>query len=167
MRVPVLALVSVIPILACLAAPAAAQSRDWTGFYAGTNLGYDGDTGIVSLHAGYDRDLYAFVLGAELEAGETDIRAPGGGRVDQIYRLKLRAGRDLGDTMVYGVAGVAHASGRGADETGYLVGLGVEHRLDSHISIGAELLQHGFGEYGNTGRSLDVQTLSARVSWRF
>jgi opacity protein-like surface antigen len=83
-----------------LAAPVpVATSPDWTGFYAGGELGYGNfdsslgsseDEVLGGLVAGYDWDLGNWVVGA---GADYDFA---GGDVDQIFRAKLRSGYKIG-----------------------------------------------------------------------
>lgn len=154
-----------------LAFPAAGQAQDagWTGGYAAANLGMvvdpdDNPTGSLSI--GYDRAFDGFVGGLELDIARTDVGTDAG-VIDNMYRAKLRAGRPVGRTLFYGIAGATHARGDFGGETGYLFGLGLDHRLEgSPVSIGGELLHHAFGDFDGTG-DLQVQTLTARVTYRF
>ena len=75
--------------------------------------GLDADTGVVGVHAGYNRDLGDWVVGAEVDYDRVDANlsrgGAGGEELDSIARLKLRAGYDLGPTLLYATAGSARA----------------------------------------------------------
>ena len=94
------------------------RGSDWTGFYAGGQLGYgqvetpafseDQDDLIYGLHAGYNYDLGNFVVGAEIDYDWTQIGDSGSGiDLDNVARLKLRAGYDAGQFLPYITAGMA------------------------------------------------------------
>lgn len=156
---------------------AVAPSGDWTGFYAGVQLGYgdidgdadlDGDDGFAGLHAGYDYDFGTFVLGGEIDYDATNIDLnDGAAEVDSVARLKLRAGYDLGNTLIYATAGLAEADTSVGDETGEFVGIGVNYRVSDRYTVGAELLEHRFDDIGGTGADVDATTFTVRGSYRF
>jgi opacity protein-like surface antigen len=147
--VAVLALVVASPALAGGFAPVAtpvepvapvvpvvpAATSDWTGFYAGAQLGFgdatmdlsmgeesaefaQGTGALYGVHAGYMRDFGRIVVGGELDwdfgSVELDVNPmfePGTlGSIDSIGRAKLRVGYDAGRFLPYVTAGVARAS---------------------------------------------------------
>ncbi|WP_296425787.1 porin family protein [Yoonia sp.] len=157
---------------------------DWTGFYAGAQLGYgqldsvalteDPDGVTYGVHAGYLYDLGNIVLGAELDIDGTDIEdVTADVKLDSVTRAKLRLGYDAGDWLPYITAGVAQArtsSGAAAfdtDDTGGFAGLGVEYRVNSGMRVGGEVLQHQFNDYNDTGVDIDATTAALRVSFQF
>jgi len=157
---------------------------DWTGAYAGGQIGLgtvtaeggnfdeDGDGFLAGLHAGYNHDFGQFVLGGEIDIdlGELSI-GDGDDKIDQVARLKLRAGYDLGRTMVYATAGGAAANaeigGTEYSDTGAFAGLGVSHRINDNYVAGGEVLFHQFDDFDDTGIDVDATTASARVSFQF
>jgi outer membrane immunogenic protein len=166
-----------------VAAPAyVAPSSDWSGFYAGAQVGYgdldsngaglDGTGNLYGVHAGYRWDFGQYVAGAELDWDNSDIDlGAAGDTLDDVTRLKLMAGADLGRALVYGTAGAAHASATvgGADlsDTGYFYGAGVDFAVSDRWTVGGELLQHNFNDFDSSGVDIDATTVSARVSLRF
>jgi predicted porin len=156
------------------------QKGDWTGFYAGGQIGYgqldsdaltdepDGMT--YGAHAGYLHDMGSWVLGAELDIDGTEIEA-GGSDVDSIARAKLRVGYDAGSWLPYVTAGVAQASlsagGSDVSDTGGFAGLGAEYRVTDSIRVGGEVLQHQFEDFNGSGDDFDATTVAARVSFQF
>lgn len=136
---------------------------------------------IGGLHVGYNVERGAFVGGVELDYALTsldveaafsrvdpnpnppfsgiDTNTTYGTAFDGLATLRLRAGRDVGGTLVYATAGVAVAevenrftldlpdlayASPGWDEqgtrVGYAVGLGVERRLNNRVSFKAEVI---------------------------
>ena len=169
------------PTVAPPPAPIAA-STDWSGFYVGGQLGFadidsngaglDGDGLIGGIHGGYRFDFGRFVAGAEIDYDTADVELGDGlGTLDSVTRLKLMAGAELGQSLVYGTAGVAYADatvgGGGLSDNGYFFGAGVDVALDDRWSVGGEVLQHNFDDFDGTTVDLDVTTVKARVSFRF
>ena len=158
---------------------------DWTGFYAGGQLGYgkveadelSGDTqgATYGVHAGYLYDLGSFVLGGELDLDGTQIEndTDGAADVDTITRAKLRLGYDAGDWLPYVTAGIAQArvssdtDAIDGDDTGGFGGVGVEYRLSDSIRVGGEVLRHQFNDFNDSGVDLEATTAAARVSFQF
>ena len=155
-----------------------AQSRDWTGFYTGLQLGYadvdgpgalDGNNGTYGVHAGYDYDFGNWVVGAEFDYDKTDVDLGGGlASVDSVTRLKLKGGYDLGNTLVYATAGMARADTSVGTENGPFAGVGVTYKVTERYTLGAELLQHRFDDLGGVaGNDVDATTFNLRGSLRF
>ncbi|KCV83573.1 hypothetical protein ATO10_02395 [Actibacterium atlanticum] len=162
------------------AAPAFGAGGDWTGAYGGLSLGYgdfDGAAGqnadgtVGGIFAGYDWDLGDWVVGGALEYSASDANFPGTTGVDAIGRLKLRAGYDLGKTLVYGTVGAARANidlgGGDAWDNGYFVGFGAEHFLTESVTVGGELTYDRFDNFANTTTDVDGLSATARVALRF
>jgi opacity protein-like surface antigen len=160
------------------------SGSDWTGFYAGAQLGFgrldsdalteDPDGLLYGAHAGYLYDLGSWVIGGELDIDGTDIEDETAGvEVDAITRAKLRVGYDAGNWLPYVTAGVAQVRTSSAtaafdgDDTGPFAGLGVEYRLSNSLRVGAEVLQHQFEDYNDSGSDIDATTATARVSFQF
>ncbi len=159
-------------------APVVNMGGDWTGFYTGLQLGFadadgpgalDGDNGTYGFHAGYDYDFGRFVLGGELDYDETDIDLNNGAAtVDSVARAKLKAGYDLGQTLIYATGGYARADTSLGDEDGAFYGIGATYRITDRYSVGAELLEHRFNDVGGVaGSDLDATTFTVRGSLRF
>jgi outer membrane immunogenic protein len=163
-----------------------APSADWTGFYAGAQLGYgdvnstigdaeaglDGNGMLGGVHAGYRWDFGQFVAGAEVDYDAADIELGDGlGSLDSVARLKLTGGADLGRSLVYGTVGVASADatveGVGLSDTGYFFGGGVDFAVNERWTVGGEVLQHQFDDFDGTGIDFDATTIKAKVALRF
>ncbi len=176
------------------AAPVAPASPNWTGFYAGGQLGYadvngdgtlipaapfsaNGDDMIGGLIAGYDYDLGDWVVGAGIDYDWTDIglstAAVPGLKMDNIWRLKLRGGYKIGNGLLYGTGGYANAdTNLLGDADGYFIGAGYEHMLTQNFSIGGEVLYHQFDNFKNIPGGVadydaDVTTAQVRATFRF
>lgn len=168
------------PVIAAPAAPVAmAPNGDWTGLYAGGQLGYgdvgdaaggggDGMTG--GLLGGYRMDFGQFVAGAELNYDWTDIELGGGDSLDNIARLKVIGGYDMGNALLYGTVAAVRADatigGVGLSDNGWGAGLGVDYALSNSMTVGAELMEHRFDSFGG-GSDLDATTVNARVGFKF
>ncbi|MBC7181628.1 MAG: porin family protein, partial [Roseovarius sp.] len=93
-------------------------SANWTGFYLGGQLGFgsvDSDLSgndedvIGGFTLGYDHDFGRWVLGGALDYDFADITAGPGTSVEEIFRVKLRAGPKIGNGLLYSAAGWANA----------------------------------------------------------
>jgi len=144
---------------------------NWSGFYAGANVGYgwgkfepnaplvatDGRGLLGGLQAGYNYDFGGFVLGVEGDIQLADIRYEAGGgniRIDSFGTLRARAGAAIDRFLPYVTGGLAygHASyefgglSTSAGNTGWTVGAGLEYAATDNISVKAEYLYADFGD---------------------
>ncbi len=157
-------------------------SVDWSGFYAGAQLGYadvdsngaglDGNGLLGGIHAGYRWDFGQYVAGAELDYDTADIDLAGGtSSVDDVARIKLMGGAEFGNTLLYATAGAAYADatvgGVDLSDDGWFIGAGMDVAVSDSLSVGGELLQHQFDDFDGTGVDLDATTIKAKVSLRF
>lgn len=163
------------PVEPVIVTPAPASTGAWTGGYIGGQIGYgdfslggaNGDGAIGGLTAGYDYDLGNWVIGAGVDYDFSDV-SMGGTTIDNIARLKLRAGYDTGPGLVYLTAGGAKAfTDNLGDDTGYFAGVGYEHMLNDKFSVGGEVLYHEFKDFNGSGNDLDGTTLQLRAAYRF
>lgn len=178
-----------------LAAPAAAgelafaaPSRttmgngDWTGLYAGISVGSGDVTGSAVLgddingltygiFGGYQYDFGALVVGTELELSGTEWSDDSIGLdVDSVARAKARLGYDAGAALPFATIGVAQAATTGVvedDDSGWFYGAGVDYSLGNGTILGAEILQHEFEDYADTGVDVSATTITARVAFSF
>lgn len=164
------------PVPAAAPLPVAPVSGEWTGGYAGLQLGFgdvngsgaaDGDDFLYGAHVGYRYDFGTFVLGGELDYDFTDIDLNGAADVDSVARLKVQAGYDFGRTLGYFTAGVADVDTSLGSETGEFYGIGVAYQVNERYTVGAELLEHNFDDIGGTGVEADATTLTVRGAIRF
>lgn len=156
--------------------PPAPLGGDWTGLYAGVQLGYgdidgtggaDGDDILGGVHAGYDYDFGTFVLGGEVDYDFADIDLNGAASVDSVARLKLRAGYDFGAFLGYVTAGLAEVDTSIGSESGDFYGLGVAYQINDRTRVGAELLEHSFDDINGSGVDADATTFTVRGSISF
>jgi len=166
------------PVIAPAPAPVAAGA-DWTGGYVGAELGYgdvsagtaDGSGAVYGLRAGYDFDFGSWVLGAGIDYDWADIDLGGTDSLDRVARLKVRAGADLGRTLVYGTVGGARADanigGLDLSDNGYLYGIGAEYALNDRWTVGGEVLNHEFDNFDGSGVDVRATTAAVNVGFRF
>ncbi|PVA09394.1 porin family protein [Pelagivirga sediminicola] len=170
------------PVIAPAPAPVF-TSPNWTGFYAGGQLGYanvdsdfpgdrDGDGFIGGLVLGYDYDLgNNWVIGGGFDYDWADIDYGDGGvnesTMESMWRAKVRGGYKIGNGLLYATTGYVNAdtNNRG-DNDGYFLGGGYEHMVSDQFSVGGEVLHHLFDDF--TGSSdIDVTTAQVRATFRF
>lgn len=171
------------PTVAPVVTPVVAPGIDWSGAYAGVQLGYadvdsndaglDGNGFLGGIHGGYLWDFGNVIAGAEVSYDSADIDlGDAGATLDDMTRLKLLVGTEMGRSLVYGALGAAHASATdagGADlsDTGWFLGAGLDYAVSDRWTVGAEVLHHQFDDFDGTGTDFDVNTLQAKVSMRF
>jgi outer membrane immunogenic protein len=144
----------------------------WTGFYFGANLGAsfndsetDDDTAFLGgVHAGYNWQRHGnVVLGVE---GDVDFADD----IDYLASLRGRLGFAAGPTLFYATAGVAFlgvddAFGDDDTLTGWVAGLGLEHKVRENVSVGLEGLYYDFDEDDNFGQDADFWAVRARLTF--
>ena len=165
-----------------IAAAPIVVDNDWTGFYAGAQLGfgsaelkdetttppasYDEDLTSYGLHVGYNHDFGQFVLGGELDFNKIDVD-----NVDDkadLTRLRLRAGYDMGRFMPYVTLGAAKISADGISETDPTYGIGADFMATDRIVIGGEYTYQKWKDVdGVDGVDLDASMFQLRASYRF
>jgi opacity protein-like surface antigen len=175
------------PVVQAPAPAPAPMTPNWTGFYAGGQLGYanvglsgfdediedffDGDDGLIGgLILGYDYDLQnGFVVGAGLDYDFMDIDL--GARnttLEEMFRAKVRGGYKIGRGLAYATGGYAWADtdNIGSDD-GYFVGAGYEHLVTDNLSLGLEALYHEIDDFGTGVGDDEIWTAQARAAFRF
>lgn len=168
------------PVLAPAPVPVAAPSYDWTGGYAGAQLGYgdlgndvNGSGALYGVHAGYNWDFGSWVLGGELDYDASEIDIDGGvdDTLDSVARVKLRAGYDLGRTLLYATAGPAWANasvgGTDLSDNGWFAGAGIGFQMTDRWVVGGEVLGHQFDDFDGTGLDVEATTATLRASFKF
>ncbi|MEJ8562179.1 outer membrane beta-barrel protein [Yoonia sp. GPGPB17] len=170
---------SLIAAAAALAAtPATVFAQDWTGPYAGFQIGgsdidvdgapLTGDGPSYGVFAGYNIQAGNLVYGGEFDYDTTEYDVDGDAEVDSTTRLKGRMGSEVGGGLLYGAAGLVWAtSPELGDDDGYFFGAGYDLPVSSNMTIGAEVLQHEFEEYNGGALDVSVTTFKARVAFNF
>jgi outer membrane immunogenic protein len=159
------------------AAPVVAPitAYNWTGFYAGANLGGEWlrdkmNNGTASatvtpgsvtggLQAGYNFQTGPWVLGAEADVGYSrPTKSNAVGRVEKDWSgtLRARAGYAFDNVLLYGTGGLAVANFKLDDNTaalrrtttraGWTLGAGAEVAFTKNISVKGEYLYADFGK---------------------
>ena len=165
---------AVAPAPVVLAAP----NSDWSGLYVGGQLGYgdvssssgalDGSGFSTGLIAGYRVDMGQFVAGIEGNYDWTDIDLGGGvATLDNVARLKLIGGYDMGPALLYGTVAAVRAESSVGNDSGYALGVGMDYALTDRMTLGAELMEHRFDDFNGLGVDLDATTFNTRVGFRF
>lgn len=171
-------LASLLTAAALTATPSLAQSPDWTGAYAGLQLGFadvssnlagtSGDGAITGLTGGYDWDLGAWVVGLGADFDIADIGLGAAAELEEIWRIKFRGGYKIGQGLAYGTAGYAHAdTDILGDEDGYFIGAGYERLVAPNFSLGGEVLYHEFDNFNAGPTDIDATTVQVRGTFRF
>ena len=87
--------------------------------------------------------------------------------MDNVQRLKLRGGYDLGKTLIYATAGAARVDTSIGKDTGEFFGVGMAYQVTDRFTVGGEVLEHRFDDIGGTGVDADATTFNLRSSFRF
>jgi outer membrane immunogenic protein len=151
--------------------------EDWTGFYAGANLGYSDakiatggssasdSAGGYGLHAGYNHTLASdWVIGGELSYGTAEFTFGGVSFKTDTTRLKFKAGKDIGVGLLYGVLGYARVDDSFSTEDGITYGIGAAYKATDNIVLSAELLRDSLDV---SGVSVDITSMTLGLSYQF
>lgn len=147
-----------------------APSITWTGFYVGANIGAAWDDSddidimddaalIGGGHLGYNwQGPSNFVVGLEGDISFADD-------VDYFASIRGRLGYAFGPTLAYVTGGAAFIElDDGFDDTGWVAGLGVDHKIRDNISFGVEGLYYAFDD--DIG-DVDFWAARARLTYHF
>ncbi|WP_137112371.1 outer membrane protein [Rhodobacter sp. SY28-1] len=171
------------PVIAPVETAYVAPGLDWTGAYVGAQIGYgdvdsngaalDGNDWFGGVHAGYRWDLGNWVAGSELsyDANNIGLGAVDGDELDSVLALKLTAGREIGNSLVYGTLGAARAEasvgGVDLSDNGLVYGLGFDYAVNERWTVGGEVTEHKFDNFDASGVDFDATTVKAKVGMRF
>jgi outer membrane immunogenic protein len=163
----------------------------WEGGYIGGQLGYaygdfsldldgfDNNNIIGGITAGYLWSLGSgWYLGPEFQYDWTDLTVTDPdtsetASLDQMARLKLIVGYEVGDGLLFGSAGFAYTSLDGpadffdGSSDGYSLGIGYDWRLNDSWTLGGEYIYNSFDGIGSSGGDVDVNTVYVRAMYRF
>jgi opacity protein-like surface antigen len=171
------------PVIVPAAEPFVAPGLDWSGAYVGAQLGYgdvdsngaglDGNDWFGGVHGGYRWDLGNWVAGTEVsyDANNIGLGAVAGDELSDVLALKLTAGREIGNSLVYGTLGAARANASvgGVDlrDNGLVYGVGFDYAVSDRWTVGGEVTEHKFDNFDATGVDFDATTIKAKVGMRF
>lgn len=156
------------------------QSYDWSGPYAGAQLGWGwadaspdvdgGDNGVGGFHGGYRWDFGTLVAGAELEYNWTDIKLSGptdDTTVSGMFNVKGSAGVEAGPALIYATVGWGQAQADGNFDA-LIGGLGVAYPINDRWVASGEWLYYNFDDVNFDNASVAWgSTVTVRVSYRF
>ena len=160
----------------------AAPGVDWTGAYAGAELGFghvtakggnsDAKGGNLGVNLGYRKDFGTLVVGGEVNYTKNDFGVKSGtDQVNSTAGAQLMLGADLGQTLVYVSGGVARASaslgGLTGYDTGYSAGIGADYIVNNKFTVGAELKSSMYNDFRSSGVDLKDTTVGVKVGMRF
>lgn len=156
---------------------------DFDGQLNGTSFDTGEDDFLFGAHVGYDWDFgNNWVVGGEIAYDRHDLSVSDGGfsaDLDNALRLTARGGyafdNQFGSTLVYAKGGAEWLDGdvtfagstESASDWGWVAGAGVEHMVTDQVSAGVEYLYHSAEDFGRNGVDLEMNTLAARISYRF
>ena len=152
-------------------------SITWAGFYVGGHIGgtwsddddvdiLDDSTMLAGAHLGYNwQGPSNLVIGIEGDVSFID-------EIDYLASIRGRLGYSFGPTLAYLTGGAAfigfdeNLAGDDSD-TGWVAGLGLEHKLRENVSIGAEALYCGFENEDSGGDDNNFWAARARLTYHF
>ena len=183
------------------------SAPDWSGFYGTVSGGYAGielngsqenisgtstdnasdDGALFGLGLGFNHDMGDFVFGLDgdisllTNENRLQMKETVDADDDWFATARLRAGYDMGGTLLYATGGLAalsadfDADGDSHGETflGWTAGGGIEHMMTESISIKAEALYADFGSSNftlagdETDIDADMVVVRAGISFRF
>jgi predicted porin len=164
-----------------MAAPAPVMpTADWTGFYAGAQLGYgNADDGVKAsgvtggLHGGYLYDFGKYVAGAELAYSGADLKdTANNSKIDNFTDLKLIGGVKQDNFLFYGGLGASHikgdlAGGISASDTVPMATLGVRYQVRPNMTVGGAIDYRKGNNFDGTNQDLSLTTVSLSTSFQF
>lgn len=178
------------------------QAAQWNGFYIGAQTGFNRNRGKdqtsntklnrktfdAGLHAGYNWQHGSTVFGVEVDTNLLAIakkkaRGPFSKSIfAPVATTRLRIGQAFGNSLLYGTGGMTWGIGHHKTGTktktklhpGWVIGAGLEHKLNANWSLRGEYLYHNFGKKNykfSTGtRRLsydDTHSVRVGVSYHF
>ena len=138
--------------------PFEAQGADWSGFYAGANVGFANgliananasddlaDNTLFGVFAGYNIQRGQLVFGGEVDYTLTPVEFVNfNATLRDTIDAKARVGYAAGNALVYGVLGYSFLTlddgGSTAPLSGFSFGAGVDYKFGNRYFVGAEYL---------------------------
>jgi opacity protein-like surface antigen len=127
---------------------------------------FDDTSWLGGVHFGYNwQRSNGVVLGLEGDVSFLDD-------IDYLASVRARLGYAAGSTLLYATGGVAFlglddAFGDDDTGTGWVAGLGVEHKLRDSWSVGLEGLYYAFDDIDSFDDDLEFWTVRARLTYHF
>ena len=107
-------------------------------------------------------------MGGGLDYDFADITLTPGVDLENVLRVRLRGGVEVGNGLLYATGGYAEADASTlGSEDGYFIGAGYDYLITDQFSIGGEILYHEFDNYGPTTIDVDATTFQIRGAFRF
>lgn len=137
-----------------------------SGSRHGNNGDLDDTSWLGGVHLGYNwQRSNGVVLGLEGDVSFLDD-------IDYLASVRARLGYAAGSTLIYATGGVAFlglddAFGDDDTGTGWVAGLGVEHKLRDSWSVGLEGLYYSFDDVDSFDDDLEFWTVRARLTYHF
>lgn len=156
--------------------PFAAAAGDWDGIYGGAEVGISkpasglsgGNGTAYGAFVGYNADLGGSVAGIELGYSKPDQTLSSGAELENQLKVKARYGFELGDAgLAYGTVGYLRSGvSTGGHASGYLVGVGYDHKISDNMFVGAEYSHNRYESLPGGGEAISNQ-LGLRVGLNF
>lgn len=156
---------------------------NWTGFYAGVQLGagdatlsFSGeseseDINAGGFHLGYMRDFGQVVVGGEFAFDRVTLSNGDEDEGAYLGRLRGRVGYNAGRFMPYVTLGSAALVGEedsDLSESGFTYGIGADFRVTDNFLVGLDYSRSTFADVLDApGLDLDADLLQVRASYKF
>lgn len=168
-----------------------AADANWSGAYVGAGVTYgafsdtderfggfesEGSGLAGTVHAGYmhqmDNNIVVGIEGdyTKLDADFTTL-PPGfpALEVEDVFTLRGRVGVAFDRVQPYVTAGITYASTSmdDLDDTGYVLGLGIDVKITENVLFGIQYQHHVFEDFADDPIDVDHDVASARLSYQF